>query len=105
MVRSPLFQSLGHTLFRIHELNKVVSGLDNSSAPIFKIFAGIQSLPVAFLMFNDSSTARTCPYVTVSNINGLLPIFGFLLNLLDIGMIFKILHCLALRRITSNSIR
>ena len=30
-------------LFPIHELNKVVSGLDNSSAPIFKTFAGIPS--------------------------------------------------------------
>ena len=53
-----LFQSLGHTRILIHELNKVVRGLDNSSAPIFKTFGGKPSLPVAFLMFNVSSTAR-----------------------------------------------
>lgn len=63
-VQSPLFQSLGHILFVIHELNRVVSGLDNSSAPIFKTLGRIPSLPVAFMMFNDSSTARTCPWVT-----------------------------------------
>ena len=36
----PHFHSLGHAFLLIQELNRVVSGADNSLVPIFKAFEG-----------------------------------------------------------------
>ena len=62
----PHFHSLGHEFLLIQELNKVVSGADNSLGPIFKAFEGMPSVPVAFFIFSESKAARTCPCVTGS---------------------------------------
>ena len=90
-----------HAVSSLHELNRVVTGLDNPSAPIFKTIGGIGVTASSFSNVQRFKYSENFSFRCRIDTHGLLAIYiSFRLNSLDTRKIFQILHCLAFGRIT-----